>query len=156
MRTNQFFEWLTGIKSMLAKGMLLLCLVCGAQTAMAQASENNAVAQQLNINVNECVKCTGKIGPYQVTLYVNPHSSAGEWTGYYFYNQAPKSVFKLKMVKNEGNPNGFNKMTLWEYTKKGKHTGTFQGVFEGRGDGFNGTFTNSKKQQFRFELVQQY
>ena len=46
--------------------------------------------------------------------------------------------------------------TLYEYTAKGNHSGTFNGQLEGRGDGFAGMFTNSKGTKYRFHLTESY
>ena len=80
----------------------------------------------------------------------------GEDAGYYYYNDRPQTKFTLKMIENEPNPKGFNKVVLNEYSPKGNHTGTFKGIIEGRGDGFYGTFTNGQGKKFEFNLMQQY
>lgn len=101
-------------------------------------------------------KYAGKIGPYAITLFINMRSYGEEVAGYYYYNDRPQTKFTLKMMENEPNPKGFNKVVLYEYSPKGNHTGTFKGIVEGRGDGFYGTFTNGQGKEFKFQLMQQY
>jgi hypothetical protein len=101
-------------------------------------------------------KYAGKIGPYAITLFINMRSYGEEDAGYYYYNDRPQTKFTLKMMENEPNPKGFNKVVLYEYSPKGNHTGTFKGTVEGRGDGFNGTFTNGRGKKYEFQLMQQY
>jgi hypothetical protein len=99
----------------------------------------------------------GKIGQYKVTLvFYTFNFDKGDVAGYYYYNDRPKTRFKLVCRKNEGDPRGFNTLVLDEYTPKGKNTGTFRGTLEGRGDGFYGTFTNSKGERFKFDLHQEW
>ena len=93
----------------------------------------------------------GSIGPYPVTLFLDLRAE-GEWVGRYFYNKRPQSVFRLKAVKNEGLPDGFHEVVLHEYTTRGNQTGTFKGRVVTRGEGFSGTFVNSKGQSFPFDL----
>ena len=101
-------------------------------------------------------KYAGKIGTYEITLFIDMHAYEDEDAGYYYYNDRPNTRFTLKMKENEPNPNGFNKVVLHEFSPKGNHTGSFRGIVEGRGDGFNGTFTNGKGKKFKFALMQQY
>jgi len=101
-------------------------------------------------------KYAGKIGPYAITLFIDMRACEDDAAGYYYYNDRPNTKFTLKMVENEPNPNGFNKVVLHEFSPKGNHTGTFRGIVEGRGDGFKGTFTNGKGKKYTFELMQQY
>lgn len=92
----------------------------------------------------------GKIGPYPITMYLMRESNP---SGCYCYDSNPNSFFRLECVSDESNPKGFEKVTLKEYTAAGKNTGTFVGNLENRGDGFKGTFTNSKGKTFQFELM---
>lgn len=98
----------------------------------------------------------GHIGPYAITLFMDASVfTAGEEVGHYYYNDRPNSVFTLKMVSNEAiNTKGSMHIVLKEYTANGNHTGTFDGQYECRGGGFEGTFTNSKGKKFRFELME--
>ena len=61
-------------------------------------------------------------------------------------------MFRLKAVKNEPHLGGFHEVVLHEYTARGNHTGTFKGRVVTRGEGFSGTFVNSKGQSFPFDL----
>ena len=97
-------------------------------------------------------KYVGGIGPYPVTLFLDARARAGEKAGHYFYDHRPDSVFNLEMVKNEGDPEGFQEVILHEYTPRGMQSGVFTGRVATRGDGFSGTFVNSRGQSFPFEL----
>lgn len=130
---------------------LLLCLLCGVQAVKAQAADNS-------------VKCTGKIGPYDITMFIDPSVEDG-YAGYYFYNERPKTRFTLKVQDYEtlykddamGMPTAWGfRMKIFEYTPKGNHTGTFEGIFYNNGDQFTGTFTNRKGEEFKFQLTQIY
>ena len=114
------------------------------------------LAASAQTSEQDSLKYAGKIGPYAITLFINMRAYEGEDAGYYYYNDRPNTKFALKMVENEPNPKGFNKVVLHEFSPKGNHTGTFRGIVEGRGDGFNGTFTNGKGKKYKFELMQQY
>ncbi|MBQ9579231.1 MAG: ankyrin repeat domain-containing protein [Ottowia sp.] len=96
-------------------------------------------------------KYVGSIGPYPVTLFLDLRAG-GEWVGRYFYDKRPQSVFRLKAVKNEAHLGGFHEVVLREYTARDHHTGTFTGRVVTRGEGFSGTFVNSKGQSFPFNL----
>lgn len=103
-------------------------------------------------------KFTGKIGPYAITLFVNlEYADEDQEVGYYYYNDRPKTRFTLKLVEYAAiNAKGSMHLELKEYSPKGNHTGTFDGQRELRGDGYDGTFTNSQGKTFKFELMQQY
>ena len=98
----------------------------------------------------------GHIGPYAITFFMDASVfTAGEEVGRYYYNDRPNSVFTLKLVSNEAiNAKGSMHIVLKEYTANGNHTGTFDGQYECRGGGYEGTFTNSKGKKFRFELME--
>lgn len=98
----------------------------------------------------------GHIGPYAITFFMDASVfTAGEEVGRYYYNDRPNSVFTLKLVSNEAiNAKGSMHVVLKEYTANGNHTGTFDGQYECRGGGYEGTFTNSKGKKFRFELME--
>ena len=98
----------------------------------------------------------GHIGPYAITFFMDASVfTAGEEVGRYYYNDRPNSVFTLKLVSNEAiNAKGSMHVVLNEYTANGNHTGTFDGQYECRGGGYEGTFTNSKGKKFRFELME--
>jgi len=98
---------------------------------------------------------SGSIGPYPITMHLaDPgNMSEGEFVGEYFYNERPNSVFSLMLTDLETiNIHGSMRMVLKEYSPQGKHTGTFNGQYEGRGQFYSGNFTNSKGQHFYFEL----
>ena len=97
----------------------------------------------------------GKIGPYEVTMFLNLQGTdVGQVVGYYYYNERPKTHFKLVLTHIEAiNIKGSMKVILKEYTPKGNHTGTFNGQYECRGDYYAGTFVNSKGKKYKFELM---
>lgn len=98
---------------------------------------------------------SGSIGPYPITMHLaDPgNMSEGEFVGEYFYNERPNSVFSLMLTDLETiNIHGSMRMVLKEYSPQGKHTGTFNGQYEARGQFYSGNFTNSKGQHFYFEL----
>ena len=98
----------------------------------------------------------GNIGPYPVTLFLNPGDmGVGDNVGNYYYNERPNSVFTLELVKNEAiNTKGSMHIVLKEFTSNGNHTGTFDGQYECRGGGFEGTFTTTKGKKYKFELME--
>ncbi len=98
----------------------------------------------------------GNIGPYPVTLFLNPGDvGVGNTVGNYYYNERPNSVFTLELVKNEAiNTKGSMHIVLKEFTSNGNHTGTFDGQYECRGGGFEGTFTTTKGKKYKFELME--
>ena len=98
----------------------------------------------------------GNIGPYKITMFLNGYTwEPGEIAGYYYYNSRPKTKFKLKVKKCEYiNDKGTMRLILKEYTPKGNNTGTFNGTYDiCRGKYYEGTFTNSKGQKYKFELM---
>ena len=102
-------------------------------------------------------KFEGHIGPYAITFFMDASVfTAGEEVGHYYYNDRPGSVFTLKLVSNEAvNAKGSMHVVLKEFTANGNHTGTFDGQYECRGGGYEGTFTNSKGKKFHFKLMEQ-
>lgn len=99
----------------------------------------------------------GKIGPYNVTLvFTDFGAGTNKKVGYYYYNDRPNTHFKLVEKSNMGDPHGYNRVVLYEYAPSGKHSGTFNGIVEFRGDGFHGTFTNSEGKKYKFNLHQNW
>ncbi|MBR2136024.1 MAG: hypothetical protein IJ855_07390 [Bacteroidales bacterium] len=72
------------------------------------------------------------------------------------FSDAPDKVFTLKEISNEGNPEGYNDVVIEVYNAEGEKTGVIEGKIEGRGDGFNGTFTNPDGTKKPFAMMQQY
>lgn len=103
-------------------------------------------------------KFTGKIGPYAITLFMLPNDvDKDAEVGYYYYNDRPKTHFTLQLVDYTAiNAKGSMHLELKEFSPRGNHTGTFDGQRELRGDGYVGTFTNSKGKKYHFELMQQH
>lgn len=102
-------------------------------------------------------KYTGKIGQYEITMFVNFSMYDSDSIGYYYYNNRPNTKFKLIQTEMVAiNAHGSMHVVLKEYTPKGAHSGTFDGQMECRGGGFQGKFTNSKGKKFEFELWEQY
>lgn len=97
---------------------------------------------------------TGKIGPYAVKMYLCISGAENDdVVGYYFYTAHPENHYSLKMVSMVAvNAKGTMDLVLHEYTARGKHSGTFDGSYECRGDYYAGTFTNSKGKKFKFVL----
>ncbi len=122
-----------------------VCLPSNAQTA--SNSTQSDVTQNYQV-------LKGKIGPYDVTMFLQlPYSNKENPVGYYYYNKYPENRFTLKLVNMVAiNAKGSMNVTLHEYTKKGNHSGTFEGQYECRGDYYAGTFTNSKGKRFKFKL----
>ena len=110
-------------------------------------------------------KYTGKIGPYEVTLFFNPQVTVGNNSGYYYYNDRPQNHFTLilKFYEAKMREDATGMPVAWghhwileEYSPKGNLTGTFDGIEMQMGDTFEGTFTNQKGEKFEFELTQQF
>ena len=103
-------------------------------------------------------KFTGKIGPFAITLFLDlRNAEENDEVGYYYYNDRPKTHFKLVLVEYEAiNASGSMHLLLKEFSPKGNHTGTFDGQRECRGSSYEGTFTNSQGKQYSFELMEDY
>ncbi len=132
---------------------ILLCLLCSTQPVLAQTQNT------------DYEKYVGKIGEYAITMYFNPNAFEQDSCGYYIYNDRPKTHFRLKIKHYEakmredatGMPVAWgHHYILEEYTPKGNHTGTFDGIAMQMGDTFDGIFTNMKGERFDFQLVQQF
>ena len=126
---------------------LELATTAGTGTAVALAAAAPAMDESA---------WSGNIGPYQITMYLyGDNWRKGEIIGYYYYNDRPKYMFKLKVATCETiNAKGTMKLVLKEYTHDGKNTGTFNGTCDMfRGHYYGGTFTNSKGQKYKFELM---
>lgn len=127
------------------KKTLAFVLLCLMQVAAVSAQESNVV------------KSTGHIGPYEVTMFIDTdYTKEGDEVGYYYYNDRPNTHFKLVMREYTAlNAQGTMLLVLDERSPKGKRTGTFRGNKENRGGGYEGTFTNSKGQKYKFELMEE-
>ena len=103
-------------------------------------------------NAGETLK--GKIGPYAITMHIDLYGGKeGQFIGTYYYNDRPRTKFRLKLVKMEViNLHGSMNVVLKEYAPNGKQTGTFNGQYEGRGSYYEGTFTNNQGKKYKFEL----
>ena len=123
-----------------------LCVPSGAQSAATTTPSEMTQNYQV---------LKGKIGPYEVTMYLHLTDTDDEGAvGYYYYNKYPKNRFTLRLVDMVAiNAKGSMNVTLHEYTQKGKHSSTFKGQYECRGDYYAGTFTNSKGKRFKFKLM---
>lgn len=105
----------------------------------------------------------GTIGKYPITMVFTSNYWDDGLQGYYYYNSRPKTHFTLKCKKHELEDS--NNLTyvqygviLEEYTPKGNHTGTFEGVLFNRAGvstTYSGTFTNSKGKTFEFMVQHQ-
>ena len=97
----------------------------------------------------------GKIGPYAIVMNLDLRAmSEGEIVGTYYYVSRPHSIFTLRLVSMVAiNAKGSMMIVLEEYSPAGKHTGTFDGQYECRGDYYTGTFTNATTgKKFKFVL----
>ena len=131
---------------------LAIALIAGmqvsAQNSTVQGNDETTDSQA------EYQVLNGKIGPYQVKMYlcINGAQDDDE-VGYYYYTANPRNRFKLKMISMVAiNAKGTMEVVLHDYTSDGKHSGTFDGNYECRGDHYVGTFTNSKGKKFKFVL----
>ena len=165
---------ITPNKEMTRKLFLFLVLLTGCQLMGKAATHDDrqpvsdgqavAVVESAVLSVladsiagdNPLQRFEGNIGPFAITLFWNPSDfGEGDTVGNYYYNDRPNSVFTLKLVTNEAvNAKGSMHVVLKEYTAKGNHTGTFDGQYEARGGGFEGTFTTSKGKEYHFELIE--
>ena len=140
---------------------LILLSLLGSTAVMAQETATTPTQSQQE----KYEKFTGKIGPYAITLNFNPQVTVGNNSGYYYYNDRPQNHFTLilKFYEAKMREDATGMPVAWghhwileEYSPKGNHTGTFDGIEVTLGDGFEGTFTNQKGEQLLFELVRQY
>ena len=130
----------------------LLALIAGIQvSAQNSAAQGNVETTDSQADY-QVLK--GKIGPYKVKMYLRINGAQDDdEVGYYYYTAYPQNHFKLKMISMVAvNAKGTMEMVLHEYTSDGKHSGTFDGNYECRGDYYAGTFTNSKGKKFKFVL----
>ncbi len=130
----------------------------GLNDSGAANEEAAPVEQKVNskpVSNGDMMVFSGSIGPYPITMHLADPSnmSEGEFVGEYYYNERPNSVFSLMLTDLETiNIHGSMRMVLKEYSPQGKHTGTFNGQYEARGQFYSGNFTNSKGQHSYFEL----
>lgn len=135
--------------------LVMLLAVAACWPAMAQ----NTVPAKNVVEVTDTVahnyqELSGKIGPYAVKMFLDISGAEDDTeVGYYYYTAYPKTHYKLVLKKMVAvNAQGSMDMVLYEYTKAGVHSGTFDGQYECRGDHYSGTFTNSKGKRFKFTL----
>ncbi len=86
----------------------ILCLPAFAQHDAGVQKKDSTEC----LSPRDLVKCTGSIGSFKITLFVNPNTSEGETAGNYFYNDRPNTHFRLVMVKNEGHLGGYNRLVM--------------------------------------------
>lgn len=102
-----------------------------------ERSRQNTESKPVVINLS------GKVSnPVCMTLRI---ASDGEVEGAYYY----KSSGSNALLSLKGNKEG-DQLTLKEYNKKGKQTGSFEGTFTGTR--FSGEFENYKGKVFEFDL----
>jgi len=110
--------------------------------------------------VQEPMVLKGKIGEYPITMVFTANFWDENIQGYYYYNSRPKTHFTLKCKKHElEDSNNLTyvqfRVIFEEYTPKGNHTGTFDGILFNRAGvstTYSGTFTNSKGKTFEFMI----
>ena len=104
---------------------------------------------------------TGSIGPYKIHMVLND-----QMQGYYYYDNRPKSHFKLVLTsqrdcafEEHGSKEACYKLTLQEYAPGGKNSGQFVGTYKSAyeygyiGSEFTGVFTNkSNGKRYSFEV----
>lgn len=130
--------------------MLFAFIMTG--TMMTNARKTKEVPSVEATNQSDYYKLTGSIGQYPIVMYLNPFANKGSYCGYYYYRSRPNTKFKLvaKAVKSRSSS---IELTLYEYTPKGNHSGSFVGTVYGEyGCVFSGTFYNSKGQSFHFKV----
>ena len=105
----------------------------------------------------------GRVGEEDVTFHftiVWDKVSDGQVCGYAVYDPYNRDreyhITGLKIAKNDPNPNGFNKVVFEELSPNGDVIGTFTGIVEGRGDGFNGDYQKGKEEPVKFESMREY
>ena len=105
----------------------------------------------------------GKVGETDATFHFTilwDKVSDGQICGYVVYDPAAQKeipVTGLLIKKNEPNPNGFNKVVFEELSPNGDVLGTFTGIVEGRGDGFNGDYKKAGENTTTpFESMREY
>ncbi len=117
-------------------------------------NDNDSFSLLKEMREKDMMTYQGKIGPYPITMLIKLDLVDEEWVGCYYYDSRPNSVFKLKAIENQSSPEGWSDVVLEEYTTNGNMSGTFKGRLDGRGDGFEGEFCNSRGKKFTFELHQ--
>ena len=132
---------------------VVLAAACLPMLAQNTAEVTNAV-ETTDTVAHNYQQLSGKIGPYAVKMFVDISGAEDDTeVGYYYYTAYPKTHYKLVLKKMAAiNAQGSMDMVLYEYTKAGVHSGTFDGQYECRGDYYSGTFTNSKGKRFKFTL----
>lgn len=105
----------------------------------------------------------GKVGDVDATFHFTiewDKVSDGQICGYVVYDPAAHRDFHvtgLLMKQNEPNPKGFNEVVFEELSPAGDALGTFIGIVEGRGDGFNGDYKDAgENSTVSFESMRQY
>ncbi len=125
--------------------LVVMVLATIGTGTFAQNTEQPVRVQQLK----------GKIGPYAIVMNLDLNKmEEGEMVGTYYYVNRPNSIFTLRIVSMVAiNASGSMQIVLEEYSPSGKHTGTFDGQYECRGDYYAGIFTNATSgKKFKFVL----
>ena len=107
------------------------------------------------VSIASAQKFTGKIGDFDVTMEIDLQSGfEGDSIGYYYYNERPKTQFKLVLEESEDLDIALERYVLKEYTPKGTQSGTFSGTHTTKwtGEYLHGTFTNSQGKEYEFSL----
>lgn len=142
-----------------------LCLE--AEVAMPPVAMDTVPASfgdlEFNIADEDLWIYRGKVGEEDVTFHftiVWDKVSDGQVCGYVVYDPYNRDrefhLTGLKIAKNDPNPNGFNKVVFEELAPDGTVLGTFTGIVEGRGDGFNGDYQKGKEEPVTFESMREY
>lgn len=106
----------------------------------------------------EAEKFRGNIGNYQIVANINIMHN-GKCGGAYQYvkNGKPNSsVLKLSGTWQLMNTKGSHELMMIEKTPAGKVSGKWKVVYESRGGNIHGYFTNSKGEQFKVNLMEDY
>ena len=132
--------------------LAILSLGANASELAAEGTDEQVTTASSSVVMQQL---KGKIGPYAIVMNLDLRAmSEGEIVGTYYYVSRPHSIFTLRLVSMVAiNAKGSMMIVLEEYSPAGKHTGTFDGQYECRGDYYAGTFTNATTgKKFKFVL----
>ena len=132
--------------------MTAFAILCAVVAFSSFSGNDNTSLSSPQTSQAEWFDLNGNIGPYSIFMHINYMAGVGQKCGYYYYKSRPNTRYSLVMKRNESALAG-SQMTLYEYTSRGYHSGTFKGYFSTRGVNFSGTFTNTTNgNKFKFEL----
>ena len=137
--------------------------VCMEQPVMEFSIPTTYGEMELLLNDEDLWIYKGKVGETDVTFHFTIEGdkvSDGQICGYVTYDPAAQKeipVTGLLIKENEPNPKGFNRVVFEELSSDGDVLGTFTGIVEGRGDGFNGDYKKAGEDTTTpFESMREY